>query len=62
MEWKKQSLEESPKIKKEQSSLKFWQNRLGARTFDGKLKYLICTMLKVRTLDEKHICDHQRQF
>ena len=38
-EWRKQALEESSEINKDESSLQFWQNRLSTRTFDGKLKY-----------------------
>ena len=38
-EWRKQALEESSEINKDESSLQFWQNRLSTCTFDGKLKY-----------------------
>ena len=38
-EWRKQALEESSEITEGESSLQFWQNRLNACRFDGKLKY-----------------------
>ena len=39
VEWRKQALEELDEIISDESSLKFWQQRLDARTFNGKLKY-----------------------
>ena len=38
-EWRKQALEGLSEITEGELSLQFWQNRLNARTFDGKLKY-----------------------
>ena len=35
----KQALKETSEINEDESSLQFWQNRLSARMFDGKLKY-----------------------
>ena len=39
VEWRKQALEELDEIILDESSLKFWQRRLDARSFNGKLKY-----------------------